>query len=49
MMSAHNLSPQELGELWLDEAERRARENDSGAAVPVSADEVANKARALVR
>jgi hypothetical protein len=47
--SIDNLSPQEIRELWLDEAERRAREIDGGAAALVSGDEVARKARALVR
>ena len=47
--SIDNLTPREIETLWLDEAERRAREIDRGAAVLVDGDEVARKARALVR
>lgn len=43
------LTPTEIETLWLDEAERRAGEIDSGAAALVDGDEVARKARALVR
>lgn len=37
------------GELWLDEAERRAADIDSGAVQLVPSDEVSRKARALLR
>ena len=47
--SIDNLTPAELEVLWLDEAVRRAKEIDSGAAVLVAGEEVAKKARALVR
>jgi putative addiction module component (TIGR02574 family) len=47
--SIDNLTPAELEALWLDEAVRRAKEIDSGAAVLVAGEEVAKKARALVR
>jgi hypothetical protein len=47
--SIDNLTPQELEALWLDEAERRAEEIDGGAAALVEGEEVARKARALVR
>jgi len=42
-------SGSELEALWLQEAERRASEIDSGAAALVEGMEVARKARALVR
>jgi putative addiction module component (TIGR02574 family) len=47
--SIDNLTPAELEALWLDEAVRRAKEIDSGAAVLVAGEEVAKKARTLVR
>lgn len=47
--SIDRLTPAEVEALWLDEAERRSREIDNGAAVLVSGEEVARKARALVR
>ena len=47
--SIDNLTPAELEALWLDEAVRRAKDIDSGAAVLVAGEEVAKKARALVR
>jgi putative addiction module component (TIGR02574 family) len=47
--SIDNLTPAELEALWLNEAVRRAKEIDSGAAVLVAGEEVAKKARALVR
>ena len=46
--SIDNLTPAEVEALWFDEAERRAEEIDSGTAL-VAGDEVAKKARALVR
>jgi hypothetical protein len=39
----------ELREAWLVEADRRARELDQGEVKPVPADEVRQKARALLR
>ena len=39
----------ELVEIWLSEAERRAREIDCGDVQPISAEEVRRKARALLR
>ena len=47
--SIDRLPGSELETLWLDEAERRASEIDSGAAALVSGAAVARKARALVR
>ena len=47
--SIDNLSPEEIRALWLDEAERRAREIDTGVATLVSGEEVSKRARALVR
>jgi Putative addiction module component len=46
--SIDNLPPAEIEALWLDAAERRAKEIDSGADMLVAGDEVARKARALV-
>lgn len=43
------LSPAELDALWAQEAERRARELDSGAVDLVPGSEVARKAQALAR
>jgi hypothetical protein len=47
--SLDTLPPDELRKLWLDEAERRATQIDRGEAVLVSGDEVARKARALLK
>jgi len=47
--SLESLSPAEIEALWLEEAERRARELDSGSVQPVSSAEVERKARALFR
>jgi hypothetical protein len=47
--SLDTLPPDELRKLWLDEAERRAAQIDRGEAVLVSGDEVARKARALLK
>ncbi|MEJ5208743.1 addiction module protein [Denitratimonas sp. CY0512] len=49
LISLENLPQDELDTLWLDEAERRAADIDSGKVVLVSADEVAHKARALLK
>ena len=40
---------EELVETWLSEAERRARELDRGEVLPISAEDVRKKARALLR
>jgi putative addiction module component (TIGR02574 family) len=47
--SIDNLTPEEARSLWLNEAQRRAGQIDSGAPVLVSSDEVSRKARALLR
>ena len=47
--SIDNLTPREIETLWLGEAERRAQEIDRGTSALVDGDEVARKARALVR
>jgi hypothetical protein len=47
--SIDNLTPQEIEALWLDEAARRAQEIDDGSTALVDGEEVARKARALVR
>jgi putative addiction module component (TIGR02574 family) len=47
--SIDNMSREEVRKLWLDEAERRAAENDSGASTLIPGDEVSRKARALLR
>ena len=47
--SIDNLTPREIETLWLEEAERRSQQIDRGEVVLVDGDEVARKARALVR
>lgn len=47
--SLDSLSPAELEALWVQEAERRARELDAGTVQLVPGDEVARKVRALAR
>jgi putative addiction module component (TIGR02574 family) len=47
--SIDNMSREEVRKLWLDEAERRAAEIDSGASTLIPGDEVSRKARALLR
>ena len=47
--SLETLSPEEHRALWLDEAQRRAAQIDRGDAVLVPAEEVARKARALLK
>lgn len=49
LLSLDELPEEELAETWLSEAERRAREIDSGEVQPVSAEEMRRKARALLR
>ncbi len=47
--SIDNLTPGEIEALWLEEAERRSQQIDRGEVVLIDGDEVARKARALVR
>lgn len=49
LSSLDTLSPSEREQLWLDEAERRARQLDSREVSLVPGDEVARKARQLLR
>ena len=49
LLSLDILSEKERDEVWLTEANRRARELDRGEVQPVSADEVRQKVRALLR
>jgi putative addiction module component (TIGR02574 family) len=47
--SLDTLSPEEIDELWLDEAERRLKELDDGRVQLVPAEEVYRKAQALLK
>ena len=49
LLSLDALSEKERDEVWLTEADRRARELDRGEVQPVSADEVRQKVKALLR
>ncbi|PKB68189.1 MAG: addiction module antitoxin RelB [SAR202 cluster bacterium Io17-Chloro-G4] len=49
LLSLDSLSEEELGQEWLIEADRRARELDRGDVQPVPAEEVRRRARALLR
>lgn len=49
LLSLDTLSEEELEQAWLHEADRRARELDRGEAQPIPAEEVRQKARALLR
>ncbi|HZF32738.1 MAG TPA: addiction module protein [Candidatus Angelobacter sp.] len=49
LLSLEDMPASELDEMWLLEAERRARQLDRGEVQPVSADEVRRKAKALLR
>ena len=49
LLSLDEPPEEELVETWLLEAERRARELDRGEVLPISAEEVRKKARALLR
>lgn len=49
LLSLDALSDEELEDVWLTEASRRARELDRGEVQPVPADEVRRKVRALLR
>lgn len=49
ILSLDALSEEELEDIWLTEANRRARELDRGEVQPIPADEVRRKARGLLR
>ena len=49
LLSLDTLSEEELKQAWLIEANRRARELDRGETKPISAEEVRQKAKALMR
>ncbi len=49
LASLDTLTPSEREQLWLDEAERRAKQLDSGEVVLVPREEVARKAGELLR
>ncbi len=49
LLSLDTLSEKELEQAWLIEADRRARELDRGDVQPISAEEVRQRARALLR
>lgn len=49
LLSLENLTDAELEEAWLDEAQRRAGEIDSGLVELISAEEVSAKARLLLK
>jgi putative addiction module component (TIGR02574 family) len=49
LLSLDALSEEELEQAWLREADRRARALDRGEVQPIPAEEVRQKARALLR
>lgn len=49
LLSLDDPSEEELAEIWLSEAKRRAGELDRGEVQPIAAEEVRRKARALLR
>ena len=49
LLSLDELSEAEVADAWLAEADRRARELDSGEVEPIPAEEVRRKARAILR
>ena len=49
LLSLETLTEEESEQAWLIEADRRARELDSGDVQPISSEEVRRKARALLR
>ena len=49
LLSLDALSEEELEHAWLTEADRRARELDRGEVQPIPAEEVRQKAKALLR
>ena len=49
LLSLDELSPEELDEAWLIEAERRARELDRGEVKPVPIEELRRRVRTVLR
>lgn len=49
LLSLESPDEEEVAKEWLAEAQRRARELDDGTAIPIPAEEVRRKARALFR
>ncbi len=49
LLSLESIPETELDQLWLDEAERRAREIDEGRVQLIPAEEVSRKARKLLK
>jgi putative addiction module component (TIGR02574 family) len=49
LLSLEDVSEAEFDQLWAEESLRRAAEFDAGRVQAISADEVARKARALLR
>lgn len=49
LLSLDDLPAAEHAELWLAQADRRARQLDRGEVQPIPADDVRRKARALLR
>ena len=49
LLSLDNLSEQEMAEVWLDEAQRRAEAIDNGQVELVSSETVSMKARQLLK
>ncbi len=49
LLSLETLTEEESEQAWLIDADRRARELDSGDVQPISSEEVRRKARALLR
>ncbi len=49
LLSLESFSESEIEKAWLIEAKRRAREIDSGDVQPIPAEEVRQKAKALLR
>lgn len=49
LLSLEELSESGVAEVWLDEAERRAREIDEGLVQLIPAEEVSRKARELLK
>ena len=49
LLSLDSLSEEEVGQAWLIEADRRAREINRGDVQPIPAEEVRRRARAMLR
>ena len=49
LLSLEEVSESEFEQLWNDESVRRVAEFDAGNSLPISSEEVAKKARALLR